>query len=1290
MAVDKCLGSARNALGPNYVDTFYTAFNTRCEQGISTASDTTYGMEAPVSTEFPESTGSSIFTFDAQRIVYYNTRTYTKKSENEYATVTSNSSKVMFGENNWSNTPVTVNCNAGPTQTGSWYTGDKMKVTVSADFFGNGSGDDSGVFEGHAPYTSCYKGKSDRCKDNSLYFKVYEITNILHGTPSVEYGGRDVSGTSSSNPIVIGNGYITFTHKLRRSDSWTKPANPYLNDVYKRKISSDSAIYSQDYSWQGITLNASGSYTSVTDSIDASSLGLEPNVPKQICSTVTYRKVKSLSYSHIAYNDNENNTDSSVICVWVKDDRMFLQPGSRSSVLNSIDSKTVTHEEGSGTLSSTGSSHGTTQKFVFSFVHELKLQGPSGNAYDIDYYVERSLDGGSSYSPVANGGSAASPLRANIPTNLNSAHQNRDNYYEVMTNSWTSSDIPTGDSTPIVCERITFRPKNIERKTSTGLDTVRDNSWQSSTVCTQVTRSKPKEAEISATCKVIVDGKENPTEVIVGTGSNFQFQFGFNLSTSSGKSLDTTYTIKRTVNNDPPTIVKTASVTAPVNGITDSPLIPVDEGSSAKVCETINLNPYKYSIHIDGNGNEENTPEAQVGNKDAATCCATVARPEKSYRDDGEITVYSESAGSLDDPNQTGGFDNAADAWIIKTASATITYTHKLWRVAEKHTGDGVHQADVTSPAEDVTVRYRFADPSATFAATSITTAHTQTVATNTKDSPYSLASNRSDPLLNANTLATASVVGVKNEYCQSIYYVSEKYTLRGLYWMVDGQIYANDPGIQGVQPPVSKEIVGQSAKGCVNVIRPYNFNIDSITATGSSKPVNTGQSVEAKFSINVIKNDPDYMLTDVPNSDVKLVSFVINATPANGALSGSANVSGSPCSYFSGRLGGTMDDGSCSDSASNGPLPSHNSNSYYTDNSYSISNYAYASIMPNLPITKKYCLAIAIQPTSSNINGGYGFLDTLNTNYTVSDATCFNVGKYPSMQIWGGSTFTSGGTDTSTTTVSASGSSAVFGSWDDYMIIAKGTVNNTASGAALISGLANFSERNISPLTVANSNYDGTDPTKPKLGGSNLEVVERMMSGIKTRYIDGNGEYAELTEMSGDSHLVNQQVLSTALTYYPILLYNSDSDHKNIYISSNIETGITTRTYKSFAVPQVIIYTPGDIYIDPSVTRIEAWLLAGGVIKTCADNAGINIRLTDSDRCGSRLTVVGPTVARKIYFDRTYGGDGYRDESGNSTIKEPAEIFDLNPGAYLFGANEARDNAQPITTYLQELPPRY
>lgn len=365
--VDTCLNSARNAFPPGYVDTFISSFQTRCDTslggGVNT-SNQAFGMEAPVSTDFPESTGQSAFTFDAQRIVYVANPSYSEGSKGDiYARVTSRSDHARF------NGGTTVDHLSCEVTTGGWIKGSTMSVSVDASFFGaNSGGTEDGIIDGAIPYTTCFKGKDDKCRDNNLYFKVYEITYITHGTASATYNGNSVS-LSDSNPTTVDAGTIYFNHQLRRNDSWSKPANPYLSNTYKRSISKNSATLSEERSYQGISLSANGFFSTITDSVNVADLNLQAGIPTQICSTVTYKKYKSLSSPnvHTAYQDNENqgNLGTSTICVWVKNDTMTAK--SYSAVSTGISTAKVysTNTPNIASVSNTGGSQQSSYTFNF-------------------------------------------------------------------------------------------------------------------------------------------------------------------------------------------------------------------------------------------------------------------------------------------------------------------------------------------------------------------------------------------------------------------------------------------------------------------------------------------------------------------------------------------------------------------------------------------------------------------------------------------------------------------------------------------------------------------------------------------------------------------------------------------------------------------------------------------------------------------------------------------------------------------------------------------------------------
>ncbi|MBQ3294183.1 hypothetical protein IJG98_00440 [Candidatus Saccharibacteria bacterium] len=1165
----------------------------------------------------------------------YNCNTYNTKT---------NAEEISFSTGISANGTTLTRPSPNPS-TWSWgaRSSDYLTVTVSPSAVAGATADSSGKFTKSGYVWSKLEGNRGGTASKPINIEFYKIVRIDHDTPSVTYDGA----TYTDGDTILINGTsanLTFDHFLKRTDGWGGTEN--ITDLYSLNSGSRRGI--------------NGLGTTATKVSDTQNNKTATPEGAEYCSTLTHYTVRGLAgYSA------KRGSSTSKICVKLK--LNALAGKSYSAAGNTIGTAAKVYSDAANNVTSVSSNGGSQQaSYTLSFYHGLNIVGDSTKSADFNYTI---YTGSSSSGPWTAISGATGTQRLSGSSG------------DVQVRA-ASQTITLGyGETGTVCEKITMNPTLIVIGAASG------SGSGSSIACASVTRLRPVKKTITATTDVIADndGDKNPSGTKYSTNEYRNLTFYHSFANDHSGNLNTTYTIEFKQDNG--AVVEYNANTA-IGTPTSSPVIhqvnniQLAETAKTTICERVRFNTSTYHLHTNGSLESLGT----TGYSDWR--CITLARPGRRIIDDGEITVYSESSGALKNTNQTGGYDTTHAAWLMKTQQADITYTHKLWRVAEKHTGDGTHQAAVTSPAEDVTVRYRFADPATTFAATDISTTHTSTIATDTEGSKYSFNSvsasaNPTDSLKNANTVATASKVGQLYEYCQSISYVSEKYTLRGIYWQVDGAIYTGDPSLQGTEPPVSKELVGKSVKGCVNVIRPYNFNVNSITAKGDIEPANAGQQIEADFTIHVSKNDSTYMITDVPNNPVKKISFILNDKPTS--LAGAANVSSSPCDYFSSKLGSKMDAGSCNDSTTT-TLPHHNNAGFYTGNSYTI-NINYPSTIPNLPTNKKYCLAIAFSPTSSNANGSYGFTDTFNTNYTISDATCYNIGKYPTMQVWGGSLYTRGGTNTSKTDVG----NTTFGSWDDYLIIAKDKVKNTASGAALISGTNNFSNCNISPLTIANGTVCPNGEGDPGL--SNVERVERVMSGIKNRYVTGTGEYATLTETEGSSYLINRNVLNSALSYYPILLYNADDPAgsvKPVYIKQDLDIGFSTRSFKNFVIPQVIIYTPGDIYIDPGVSHIDAWLLAGGKIYTCANASGTNIRLTsESDKCSGRLTVTGPVVAEEVHFDRIYGGDSYDDGSG-STIKEPAEIFDLNPGAYLFGANEATDDAQPITTYIHELPPRY
>ena len=140
------------------------------------------------------------------------------------------------------------------------------------------------------------------------------------------------------------------------------------------------------------------------------------------------------------------------------------------------------------------------------------------------------------------------------------------------------------------------------------------------------------------------------------------------------------------------------------------------------------------------------------------------------------------------------------------------------------------------------------------------------------------------------------------------------------------------------------------------------------------------------------------------------------------------------------------------------------------------------------------------------------------------------------------------------------------------------------------------------------------------------------------------------------------------------------------LYINQDFHYGNTSdkedTVYTSInQIPQ-IIFIAKDIKISNNVSNIDAWLIAENSIDTCYVNDGGGVSV---DSCDSQLTVNGPVITKKLYLNRTYGGNG-----GIVSNAQPAEIFKLNPMTYIWSYSQAQRYMQAITTYQREMPTRY
>lgn len=361
---------------------------------------------------------------------------------------------------------------------------------------------------------------------------------------------------------------------------------------------------------------------------------------------------------------------------------------------------------------------------------------------------------------------------------------------------------------------------------------------------------------------------------------------------------------------------------------------------------------------------------------------------------------------------------------------------------------------------------------------------------------------------------------------------------------------------------------------------------------------------------------------------------------------------------------------------------------------------------IPDYPAGTKICYTFSTYPSASDpkyysfeadniwnhsaVNpSGY----SLNTSVPI--VPCVIIVKKPKVQVTGGDLVvgrTSGGSGSGSaesmvyTTISDKGN--LYGSWGEYGIFATGSITGMASGSAFARPFASKQICSYSTLTFHNTKTG--DCTTDSIKGNykqarNIADVAASFTGV-SKNIDApsispssffSSSGLSIGYRSGDLTLSESELAagepgqSVVLKVDGNVLISGDQ----IYEDASY-TGISQ-------LPQLVIIASKDITISSNVSRVDAWLVSGGAIRTCGIDPVYYDKLTIST-CNEPLTINGPVMANKLYLLRT-AGSGPGDQSG-----DPAEIFNLRADAYLWSFARASTSGRVQTVYTTELPPRF
>ena len=505
------------------------------------------------------------------------------------------------------------------------------------------------------------------------------------------------------------------------------------------------------------------------------------------------------------------------------------------------------------------------------------------------------------------------------------------------------------------------------------------------------------------------------------------------------------------------------------------------------------------------------------------------------------------------------------------------------------------------------------------------------------------------------------------------------------------------------------------SEDSSVRIERKRNYEISSTSINAPGRVVvSAAQTISPTFHIDILK-DTGYTDKDVDgnairreyitdmNSEVKVIKFVVG----NGVTSGSTTdsylndkVDSGDANAVCGSLTGSGFASSCDWYDLSTSFSSESSNSarlkgtgVYRDddnNGYTIDLTLNPITVPTSTLGDKFCIALVISNRSST-----------SSQYYKSTSYCVGIGKRPNVQVYGGSVGSSGNISTAVTAMEA----GRFGSWTDLAVIADGIINNMSSGNGIVAKKTSSDSIpcGVSSLTIANK-----DCSTNGLGNSDISLDDSTIDNLIARYENSSRIISYSTENSieinadtfssfgmGDIKNVGYNVATSDVTALPFFIHSSGTvtiadDIVNYFYGQGV-------VITGNAIPQVIIVADQGINIAENVSRVDAWLLTRGTIDTCTkDRSSVEYNIggsdnnsnLNSDQCGgATLRINGAMIAKVFNLKRTYGADY---AFGNENMAAGAELIDLNPSMYLFGTSEANQSAQPKTTYLKKLAPRY
>ena len=513
----------------------------------------------------------------------------------------------------------------------------------------------------------------------------------------------------------------------------------------------------------------------------------------------------------------------------------------------------------------------------------------------------------------------------------------------------------------------------------------------------------------------------------------------------------------------------------------------------------------------------------------------------------------------------------------------------------------------------------------------------------------------------------------------------------------------------------------------------PYNFNTYVTSFIDAEDIAFAGEQVDIGGSYHILPRQNDvvaknaYATVTSSKETFRIYEMILPIYANPNTFSGNERSAQDVCQYYgisNCNLVNTI----------NGPM---NASGNYSGESKNTGTYSRTIPDNEEYVGFKYCTATSIWPASSHV----GTTNTVDENisgpamnggdeskYNVSDLSCITIAKKPNFQVWGGGMYTNGSIETSVSkkvpgsgfNPYPNGTEKIFGSWDEYHVIAGSNVSGFGSGASLgyergyrfdvPTGGANLndSRNNLTVASRGRTGYSGVPGLPSSLLArlkaryrDNIEKISRLKitthdTGLQNAYIKGDVNLSQISLPDYNPNAASTLGVMKNSLYKTLSADDSKNNTLVLYVDGTLNIdqnicyatsgyyceGISSTIQNNYAdiatnsitkLPQILIFAK-QINVSDQVTRIDAWLIldednAPNNLNTCSNYAEPSALV-----CSKTLVFNGPVFAKSLTLRRTGGanhggGIATRDNAGS---RELGTSFRHLPGdTYYFTAND-------------------